>query len=245
MLLRVSRTFRTSARISPYGVTKTIPVPGKAGNKVTFTRAGISKMPSLRLSAQATAFSGDMEFIALGDSAMDPTNAAYWQVAAATAADTSFTETTILSPRYTAAWGTTYTGMEPDESGFIFEPSCEVKEITSCNQGVLDVILASAGLRCRFRPITKTTAAGMTEADYAGLLLLQDATAALPGMTVGNATSLVVTGTGLVVTAPTMGPTDGALHYGVAEWRQGEVTFENKVAFAVGVPAAMWTFAAS
>lgn len=208
------------------------------GNKITFNgRAGISRMPNLKLCALATVWDGDMEFTVLGDSAVEPTTAAYWQTIAATTADTSFDETQIISPRYTAAWGVTYTGIEPDENGFVIEPQQENKELVSANDGVSDVILAGVGVRCRFRPLS------LSETEMAAMIALQGATARLPGAIVGQTDSLVITGTGLAVTLPRMGPTDAGLHYAVGEWRQGEVVFENKIGFTVGVPSALWSFA--
>ena len=58
-----------------------------SGNKITWARAGLSKMPNLRLSAMGGVWDSEMEFTCLGDSGVEQTNAAYWQTIAATTAN--------------------------------------------------------------------------------------------------------------------------------------------------------------
>lgn len=206
-------------------------VAPRTGNKITFPRAGLTRLPSLRLSALSTCWQGEMEFTCLSDGEWTAENA--WQTIAATSADTSFDPSKIISPRYTASWGSV-TGIEPDEQGFVVEPELRAQEIIAANWGVLDVVLSELSVRCRFRPIS------LSEAQMAQMLSLQGSGAKLPGDALG-ANDLVISGTGVTVTIYQVGPSDAALHYAPGEWRQGEVVLHNQVRFSSGAPQALWS----
>lgn len=242
-------TSATAAKYWPYGATSvgasvftgsalpTVILP-LSGNKITYPRGGITKLPELRLSPVKTMW-GAMEITCLGDPALEPTNAGYFQVVAATTADTNFDETKIVTPRYTAAYGSSpFDAMEPDEEGFVVEPILGLKEMMPANFGLTDIIIESLGLRARFKPIN------LTEAQIATLINLQDAAAKRPGDVIASTTTdLVISGTGVTFTAKYMGAADAGLVYSPGEFRQGEVAFHNVRKWSAGVPQALWTFA--
>src|SRR5688572_13969288 len=60
---------------SIFSATPLVVVP-KTGNKITFPRSAVTKLPTLRLAPLRTAF-GPMEWTALGDPTVEPNNAAY------------------------------------------------------------------------------------------------------------------------------------------------------------------------
>src|SRR5882672_1187466 len=88
------------------------------GNKVTFARGGIVKYPALKLSPLSTLWK-EMTILCLGDPAIAMTGAAWIQTIAGVGAPAStFNETQVLSPRYTATLGAVFISAEPDDEGF-------------------------------------------------------------------------------------------------------------------------------
>lgn len=206
------------------------------GNKVTFARGGIIKWPALKLTPLSTIWK-EMTLLCLGDPAQLPTAAGYFQTIAATGAITTFNETQVLSPRYTATFGAVFTNAEPDDEGFEIEPIFETKAMSLANYGRVDEIITSIGMRAKFKPLS------LTEAQIATLIKLQDAAALQPGDTIGTTDDLVIAGTGFSLTLRDMGAMSAALLYGAGEWRQGDVAFANRVAFTTGAPQTLFTFA--
>lgn len=238
-------TAATWAKYWAYGPTSigasimngTVVILPMTGNKITFHRGGIIKPPGVKLSALGTIWK-DMEFLCLGDITTTPTNAAYFQTIAPTAADTTFDETKVISPRYTAGYtgreSTVYSGIEPDDEGFDIDLLQQVKLMSLANFGVVDARLESLGLEVMFKPLNHT------EAEMATAFGLQNADAIQPGDTVGQATDLVISGTGLTFTGKKMGIGESGLAYGVAAWRQGAVKFFNKLYTTAGVVQPLW-----
>ncbi len=219
------------------GTAAVIPI---SGNKITFAKAGISKMPSLTLSALSTLW-GQMEILAIGDPAITPTNAAAFQTIAAATTDTTFDETKIISPRYTATFtgadGVEYAGVEPDDAGFVIDVTQEVGVMRAANFGPVAAILQSMGLTVTFKPLS------MAESEIALAMGLQNSGVVRPGDTIGLATDLVIAGTGLSFTAKKMGISGAGLMYGAGVWRQGALKFENKIYATTGVAQPLWVFA--
>lgn len=241
-------TAATAAKYWPWNPTNigssilsgTVAVIPISGNKVTFAKGGISKMPALNLSALATVW-GPMEMLCIGDPSVAPINAAAFQTIAAATADTSFDETKILSPRFTAAFtgadGNAYSGIEPDDAGFVVDPTMELSVMNAANFGPVSAIITSFGLAVTFKPLS------MSEAEIALASGLQNSTVIQPGDTIGTATDLVIAGTGLSFTGKKMGISGAALMYGAGTWRQGAMKFENKIYTTTGVAQPLWVFA--
>lgn len=214
------------------------------GNKITFPRSGVSQMPGLSLAPLNTAWEA-MKFICLGDPAVEPTSAAYLQSIAAVgagegSADTHFDQTKVVSPRYLGTWGAAPFDALESESGWQVSPIMETRMMHGANHGLLDVILTSLGASASANLIN------ITEAQYATLMKLQDATALRPGdtiSTVADDRDLVITGTGLSVTLKHMGVSEAQLRYGAGTFRQGPVKFVNRRTWTAGAPDALWTLA--
>jgi hypothetical protein len=214
------------------------------GNKITFPRSGVLQMPSLSLAPLNTAWQA-MKFICLGDPAVEPTNAAYFQTIAAIAggegsADTHFDQTKVVSPRYLGTWGAAPFDALESEAGWEVTPIMETKMMQGANWGLLDVILTSLGVSARASLIN------ITEAQYDTLMKLQGATALRPGDTIsssGDDRDLVIAGTGLSVTLKHMGVSEAQLRYGAGTFRQGPVKFVNRRTWTTGVADALWTLA--
>ena len=209
------------------------------GNKYTFPRSAVTKMPGMALKPTATLWQA-MEWTCLGNPAVEPTNAAYFQTLAATAANTGFDHTKVTTPRYTGAWGATPFNVLEAEDGWDVSPSMTVKEMMSANFGLQDLILTGLGVQAVFVPIN------LTEAQIATMLRLQDANAVLPGDTYHEAAvarDLVVAGTGLSVTLKNMGAKLGGYRFGAGVFRQNAITMVNRRTWTAGVPDALWVLA--
>lgn len=243
-------TAATAAKYWPYvgtdvgksilSVNNIVVVP-QVGNQVTINgKTGISKLPQATLHSGKTLW-GAMEFIAVGDVTLVQDNAAARQTIAATAyTDITFDETKIISPRYNVAYGIApYDVMEPDEAGVVVTPEVKLNmNLKSANHGLIDVALDSLGAAAKFKPIN------LTEAQIATLINLQGVgISTLPGDSIGTATSLVITGTGISLTLLQMGAKDASLVYGTGKFRQGEIAFVNKLKVTIGVPQTPWVLA--
>lgn len=209
------------------------------GNKFTYPRSAVTRMPGLALAPTKTAWQA-MEWTCLGDPAKEPTDAAYMQTLAATVADTGFDQAKVISPRYTGAWGLAPFDLLEPEDGFDVSPLMTVREMSSVNYGLQDLILTGLGVQAVFVPVN------LSEADIATLVRLQGAGAVLPGQDYSNpadARDLVISGTGLTVTLKNMGAKLGGYRFGSGVWRQNAITMVNRRTWAAGVPDALWTLA--
>lgn len=209
------------------------------GEKHTFPRSAITRMPGLSLKPTDTAFQ-DMAWTCLGNPSQEPTNAAYFQTLAATAANTGFDQTKVISPRYLGAWGLTPFDVLEPEDGFEVSAPMTVREMGSVNYGVTDMILSGLSVQAVFKPVN------LTAAQIATMLRLQDANAVLPGESYSRTADdrdLVVTGTGLSVTLKHMGAERGGYKFGSGVWRQDQITMVNRRTWTAGVPDALWLLA--
>jgi hypothetical protein len=210
-----------------------------AGTKYTFARGGISQLPGMRL-GMSTVFDGTMEMKAVVSG--DPTTAdTFVKVETAAYADTSWDDTKVPMTAYTAAYGTSPFAEIFSLDGFKVACPISVAEKSVDRYGIVDFFLTSVGpATCSFAP------AGMTEANWKTLTKLDGASVQLPGVSAASGTTdLVITGTGLVVTLPKANLRSPGLAFGTAADRLGELTFESRCIFTVGVPAAPLTITVS
>lgn len=209
----------------------------KAGQTITFPRAGISKMPTLFLSPRKTAF-GAMGISVIGKAATQPNTIGYWKVIGATAfADASFDPTKIFTDNYVATLGNRAAPFDAmgARDGFELEPTLELDNVDDDGIGIADRRIVSVGWKCRFAPNN------LTEAEVDGLSLLEDADAIVPGQSVARGPAaveedLVIEGENLTATLHQVGVTTVEGGYGVKVDRNGRVEFANKWLFAAGVP---------
>lgn len=219
-------------------------VAPKAGNKITFPRSGVSKLSSLYLGPLKTVW-GEMEWTCLGDAAKEPTAIDYRQVIAAIgigegAANVTFDQTKVISPRVTASWGAIPFDVLETEEGWQIEPSIEVKWMYGATHGLLDGILVSLGVTAMANIIN------LTEAQYATMMRLQDADAVRPGDTYSNPASsrnLIISATGVSATLFAMGVENADLRYQAGGFRQGPVKFVHRRTWTGGVADSIWTLA--
>lgn len=247
-------TSGTVAKAFPYGmadvgksifgaVDKTLVIHTLAGQIYTFGKAAVVQTPTLVLAADKTFFDGSLGFMCIGKTNVDPTTAdAFLDITAGAFTDVSFDETKVITPGFTAAYGAT-TGLTAMEAldGFRIECPIQTSELRVNRFGVIGAYLTGVGpASARFTP------AGMTEAVWLTLVNLDGASARLPGTAVGaGSTDLVITGTGLTVTVPKCGVQASALAFGTAKERLGEVVFQNRAVFTLGVPGSLLTIAVS
>jgi hypothetical protein len=210
-------------------VPKSVVIWAKDGVKNTWGNGFVSGLPSFTLGANKTAIGSEMKITCFADPTKTLVHASAWNaITAAALADTSFDETKIVTPAWTAAFGSSpYNAME-SEDGFTFEVAMAMRVIPLANYGNVNALLTDLTARVRFVP------ANLTEAQIWTLLNLQDAAAIVPGMSVASATDLIISAGGLSFTLYKAGPTDASTHYGLTALRQGEIAFEQKKTWTTG-----------
>ena len=208
-----------------------------AGKKYTFTRAGLAKPPSVRLSANSTAF-GEMTFyaaIGLGKAYADAD--AFVAISAVAFTDATFATTNISSPGYLGTWNT-YASMET-ESGFDIDVALSLQALSVDRLGPYSHRITGFEVAARFKPLDQT------EANY---LLLADLNGAAvkPGQAFGvGSYDLTIAGTGVSLLVPAVGPGEAGLAFGGNVAQPGEITMHSTQEFAAGVPSALLTFTIS
>lgn len=209
----------------------------KDGVTITYARAAITKVPTLRLKPTDTLF-GDMAFTCLGKSTVQPTDAGYFNALATAAfADATFDAETIKTARYTAAWGATapYDVMGSKE-GFELEVGLDLVPISVDDFGIVDMTLKSLSGMARFAPTS------LTEAQVAALLAYQDTGAILPGQSMAKANQdLVIASDVFSATLHKCGPVDMDSTFASGEHRHGVINWVAKRTWTTGVANPLWT----
>lgn len=217
----------------------TVVIHTLAGQKYTWTRGAISKLPKLSLCPTKPLF-GDMTITCIGKSAAQRTAADFWRTIAAVGfTDATFDETKIKTALYTAAYGASPYDAMGSLEGFEIEPTLETKLIKSCDWGVGDIQVQSLSVAARFRPNS------LTPAQVETLLARQNTGALYPGESVskGN-TDLAITSDAFTATLPKMGPVSFGENFMMGEHQHDVLEFQNKVTWSTGVRNALWTFTA-
>ena len=126
------------------------------GQTITYPRAALSKLPSLRLKPTDTLF-GEMTFTCLGVPSVQPTGASAWQaIADAAFADATFDETSIITDTYSAAYGSTPYNSIGSMAGFEIELAIATENILADDFGIVDMILKSMTATAKFAPSNLT-----------------------------------------------------------------------------------------
>jgi hypothetical protein len=209
-----------------------------AGKKYTFTRAGISKMPSVRLSANSTAF-GEMTFSAvLGLGKVSGTDAdSFYAISTVAFNDVSFATTNLGSPGYLGTWGS-YSSFET-LNGFSVEIAMALAPYSSDRLGIVGHRITGFETTVRFTPTH------LTEADFFAMSQNGATGTILVGQAFGNASNdLTIAGTGVQLVVPAVGPAEQSTHFGVPG-RNGEVVMHSTQEFTAGVPSALLTWTIS
>jgi hypothetical protein len=129
------------------------------GQKITFNRSALTKMPDLNLAADKQLF-GAATYTALGTLEEDlDTAGRFAEIQAAAFADTSFDPSKILTLIYSAAWGASapWTAIA-SASGFTFAFELALAEEPSDKYGIAGMTIAAGGLtvsgKCQPQGIT-------------------------------------------------------------------------------------------
>jgi hypothetical protein len=208
-----------------------------AGKKYTFTRAGLAKCPSIRLSANSTAL-GEVTFyatIGLGKAYADAD--AFVAISSAAFTDATFATTNLSSPGYLGTWNT-YASFET-ESGFSIDIGMSVSPLSVDRLGIFAHRITGFEVAVRCKPLDQTDANYLLLADLNGA-------AVAPGKAYGYGSyDLTIVGTGVTCLVPAVGPGEAGLAFGGAVAQPGEITFHSTQEFAVGVPSALITWTIS
>lgn len=193
---------------------KPLVVSSRAGTKVTFACAGLTKCPDLQLSPVKTAFGG-VEFTAVvGNGKLPGETGAFYSVAAGEYDSGEPSREGLSGCHYTATFG----NLEiPDtQDGWTVTPELQLDPVTSDSQGTIDYTLAGVTVRASCTPL------GLSEADIL---------AALPvgkgrGASLASASDLVIAATGgLTVTLKNAALVTGPIQWGASQLRAGQIGF--------------------
>jgi len=196
-----------------------IAVIGKesANNKITLHSAGISQMPSLRLSARnPQIFAGPASLFATVKTSTERSAANSMYTIGTEAWTGAVDRSNILTAKYTGTWGDALT-ISNTADGWQVDFECGWSPIVTDEQGTVDWLLESVTVRARCRPI------GVTLANILDSIKLQGASIGDP---VRQSDDLTITGTGgLTVVLKDAAMIQGPQQWGKTTLRHGEVGF--------------------
>ena len=210
-------------------------IASRAGTKVTFHNAALSKIPDLVLSPVKTAF-GSAEFTALLANGKLPTDAdSFFKVESAEYVDGEPGRTGLAGCHYVGTWGTGEGAIAiPDTlDGWTVAFELNLDPVTTDSQGTIDYTLAGLTVRASCTPL------GLTEAQIL---------AALPILS-GRGSS-TATGRDLVIAAPNPGLTvtlksaalvTGPIAWGATTLRAGQIGFVAHRAVSGGTLGALYS----
>ncbi len=190
-------------------------VQSRAGTKLTFTAAALTKCPALLLSPVKTAF-GQAEFTALVPNGKLPTDSTtkFYTVAAQTY--------NLGEPGRTGLSGFHYAGSLgslsiPDTlDGWTVEVEPQIEAVATDSQGTIDYTLTGVSVRAKCTPL------GLSEAQILEALPVLSGR----GASLAGANDLVISATnGLTVTLKCASLVTGPLNWGATALRAGEIGF--------------------
>lgn len=214
-------------------VDKNLTIQTKAGKLITFYACAVTKMPSLSLSANKTAF-GPVTFTAIG------ANNTAWSSAAKRVAiadqafsDTTFSPTAIKTVPFSAAWGLVAPWSAfVSQDGFNVDFNISLEPVSVDSDGTVDMTLGSVEATCRCVPV------GITEAQLMALLSVQGGSVARGISLSSAANDLVLTGSGASLTLYNAAPVAAGMRFGNKALRAGEVEFVTCRKFTTGAAQA-------
>ena len=189
-------------------------VASRAGQKVTFYAAAVTKFPDLNLSPIKTAF-GSVEWTALLSTGKLPTDAnSFYAVRAATYADGEPPRDGLTGYHYAGTFGAL--SIPDTVDGWTVSIDAQLDPVTTDSQGTIDYTLGGVNVTARCTPL------GLTESQIlAALPALSGRGASLAG-----ANDLVIAATGgLTVTLNKAALVTGPLQWGTTTLRAGELGF--------------------
>lgn len=203
---------------------KPLVIASKAGTKVTFACAAVTKCPELNLSTVKTSF-GQAEFTALlpNGKLPDDADAPLYTVEASPYGDGEPPRTGLSGHRYTATFG--QLRIPDTQDGWTVTVEPQIQEVPTDSQGTIDYTLTGVNVTAKCTPL------GLTEAQIL---------AALPVLrgrgtpTAGTDDLVIASESGLTVTLKCASLLSGPLNWGATALRAGELGFAAHVDVATG-----------
>ena len=216
---------------------KPLVISSRAGTKVTFHNAALSKIPDLILSPVKTAF-GSAEFTALLANGKLPTDAnSFFKVETAAYADGDPGRTGLSGCHYVGTWGTGNDALSiPDTlDGWTVSFELQLDPVTTDSQGTIDYTFGGLTVRASCTPL------GLSEAQILGALPI------LGGRGTSTATSkdlvIAAPNPGLTVTLKSAALVTGPIAWGATTLRAGQIGFVAHRAVSSGTLGALYSVA--
>lgn len=194
-------------------------VSSRAGMKVTFACAGLTKCPELLLSPVKTAFGG-IEFTAVvANGKLPGESGAFYSVASAEYDGGEPSREGLSGCHYQATFGEL--AIPDTQDGWTVTPGLQLEPVGSDSQGTIDYTLSGVTVRASCTPL------GLSEADIL---------AALPagkgrGASLASASDLVIAADGgLSVTLKNAALVTGPIQWGASQLRAGQLGFVANIA---------------
>lgn len=198
---------------------KPLVIASRAGTKVTFHNAALSKIPDLILSPVKTAF-GSAEFTALLANGKLPTDAnSFFAVASETYADGEPGRNGLSGCHYTGTWGSGNNALViPDtQDGWTVSFDLQLDPVTTDSQGTIDYTFGGLTVRASCTPL------GLSESDILGALPILSGRGASTATT--NDLVIAAPNPGLTVTLKSAALVTGPLAWGSTTLRAGQIGF--------------------
>ena len=206
-------------------------IASRAGTKVTFHNAALSKIPDLVLSPVKTAF-GQAEFTALLANGKLPTDAdSFFRVEAAEYADGEPGRTGLAGCHYVGTWGEL--PIPDTQDGWSVSFELQLDPVTTDSQGTIDYTFGGLTVRASCTPL------GLSESQILGALPILSGR----GASTATANDLVISAPnpGLTVTLKNAALVTGPLAWGATTLRAGQIGFVAHRAVSGGAPGALYS----
>lgn len=189
-------------------------IASRAGQKVTFNAAALTKLPELYLSTVKTAF-GAAEWTALvANGKLPDEENAFYSTVAAVYADGEAPRTGLSGKLYTGSWGSL--AIPDTVDGWVVTVEMQTNPVITDSQGTIDYTLTGINVTAKCTPL------GLSEADILAAL----PTKLSRGSSLATANDLVISAPGgLAVTLKNAALVTGPLQWGSSQLRAGELGF--------------------
>jgi hypothetical protein len=225
----------TAMGASIYGGTDKPLVIVTTDGTYTVNNAAITQMPSIRCSANNTAF-GSVQFTGLLDIGGDPASLAdYYSVGASGVIGIAFDATKLITAPYRAVLGGTI-GPFFSEAGFEINFDLSLNPVTVDGIGTVDMSLQNLGATISFIPT------GISKTSFDTFFGSLDAGEELASSTLSITTD---TGGGIDFDCAAVQLIDLQNRFSPTDNRLGQVTLAAKRTFSTGDPVALFTVAAA
>jgi hypothetical protein len=135
-------------------------IQGKNGRSITFEAGFITKEPDLNFKTNADFFSNAEITCLLATDGDSATIADFIEEASSAYTEPTLDPLTIVSDRYSLAWGSTepFDAIEVDEKGIVLSTNLQLKERMTDRDGLLDYTLEGKTASVKFTPVNLSSA---------------------------------------------------------------------------------------